>query len=60
MLKSVGLIALALAIGIGGILAYAATRPDTFRVDRKAGGRAPRKKIPPLMEVFPQGGAGSP
>ena len=60
MLKSVGLIALALAIGIGGILAYAATRPDTFRVERKIGVKAPPEKIYPLVEDLSQWGAGSP
>ena len=60
MLKIVGLIALALAIGIGGILAYAATKPDTFRVERKIGVKAPPEKIYPLIEDFSQWGAWSP
>ena len=35
--------------GIAGILAYAATKPDTFRVQRAASIKAPPEKIFPLL-----------
>ena len=52
MLKIIGIVALVLAIGIAGVLAYAATKPDTFRVQRSASIKAPPEKIFPLINDF--------
>lgn len=60
MLKIAGLIALVLAVGIGTILAYAATRPDIFRVERSISVKAPPQKIHALIDDFSQWGAWSP
>lgn len=60
MLKIIGLIALALAVGIGGVLAYAATKPDVFRVERKVSVKAPPDKIHALINDFSHWGAWSP
>ena len=38
-----------IAVGIAGVLAYAATKPDTFRVQRAASIKAPPEKIFPLL-----------
>ena len=60
MLK-IAFIALAvIAVGIAGILAYAATRPDDFRVQRSAAIKAPPEKIFPLINDFKQWGTWSP
>ncbi len=45
-------IAIALAVVIVAILAYAATRPDTFRIQRTATIQAPPAKIYPHIEDF--------
>lgn len=47
-------ILLALAILIGSILLYAATKPDTFRVERTATINAPPEKIFALINDFNQ------
>jgi len=39
---------------IAVVLIYAATRPDTFRVERAIGIKAPPEKIFPLIADFPQ------
>ncbi|MBL8294337.1 MAG: SRPBCC family protein [Bryobacterales bacterium] len=57
MLKKV---ALALAILIGAILAYAATKPDTLRVERTATVNAPPEKVFALINDFNQWPAWSP
>ena len=49
MLKIVGIIAGVVAIVVIGILAYAATLPDTFRVQRSVSIKAPPEKIFPLI-----------
>jgi uncharacterized protein YndB with AHSA1/START domain len=49
MLKVIGLIAALLAIGVVGVLAYAATVPDTFQVRRSISIKAPPEKIFPLI-----------
>ena len=49
MLKIVGILVAIVAVGIAGILAYAATKPDTFRVQRAASIKAPPEKIFPLL-----------
>ena len=54
MLKIIGIIAAVLAVGIVGVLAYAATRPDDFRVQRSATIKAPPEKIFPFINDFRQ------
>jgi uncharacterized protein YndB with AHSA1/START domain len=49
MLKIVGIIVAIVAVGIAGVLAYAAAKPDTFRVQRAASINAPPEKIFPLL-----------
>jgi hypothetical protein len=45
-------IAIVVAVAIAGILAYAWTRPDSFRVERKATIKAPPEKIVALIDDF--------
>ena len=52
MLKIIGIIAAVLAVGIIGVLAYATTRPDDFRVQRTAAIKAPPDKIFPFINDF--------
>ena len=54
MLKIIGIITAILALGILGILAVAATRPDDFRVQRSASIKAPPEKIFPFINDFRQ------
>jgi carbon monoxide dehydrogenase subunit G len=42
-------IAIVIAVAIAAVLIYAATLPDTFRVERSAGIKAPPEKIYPLI-----------
>jgi uncharacterized protein YndB with AHSA1/START domain len=49
MLKIIGIIAALVVIGIIGVLAYATTVPDTFRVERSISIKAPPEKIFPLI-----------
>ena len=57
MLKT---IAIAVVVIVGGCLIYAATRPDTFRVERTATIKAPPERIFPLINDFQRWGAWSP
>ena len=53
MIKTVALvIIIALVVAVGGVLAYAATKPDTFRIQRTASIKAPPDKIFPLLNDF--------
>src|SRR5437868_1510031 len=45
MLKTIAYIAAVIVVIIAGILIYAATKPDTFRVQRTASIKAPPDKI---------------
>ena len=49
MLKIVGILVAVIVVGIAGILAFAATKPDTFRVQRAASIKAPPEKIFPFL-----------
>ncbi len=60
MLKAFAYIAAALVVVVAGILIYAATRPDTFRVQRSASIKAPPGKIFPLISDLKGWGAWSP
>lgn len=57
MLKT---IALVVAAAIAALLIFAATRPDTFRVERTARIQAPAEKIFPLIDDFHRWGTWSP
>ena len=54
------IIVIAVAVVIAAILVLAATRPDTFRVERSAQISAPPQKILALVNDFHQWGAWSP
>ena len=54
------LILLGIAGAIAGVLAYAATRPDTFRVQRTTTIKAPPDKIFPLINTLRSGEQWSP
>ena len=60
MVKITLIVLAVLAVGIVSILAYAATRPDDFRVQRSATIKAPPEKIFPFINDFKQWGAWSP
>jgi Polyketide cyclase / dehydrase and lipid transport len=57
MIKSISLLVLALIVGV---LGYAVTKPDSFRVQRNATIKAPAEKIFPLINDFKQWAAWSP
>ena len=57
MLKT---IALVIVVIVAGILIFAATKPDTFRVERAATIKAPPEKIFPLINDFKRWDAWSP
>ena len=60
MLKIIGIIVAVLAVGIVGILAYAATKPDVFTVQRSASIKAPAEKVFAFINDFRQWPAWSP
>jgi hypothetical protein len=45
MLKIIGIIAAILAVVVAGVLIYAATKPDSFRVERSIAIKAPSERI---------------
>jgi uncharacterized protein YndB with AHSA1/START domain len=49
-----------IAVVVSGILAFAATRPDTFRVERSIAIKAPPERIFPLINDYRQWPAWSP
>src|SRR6187455_2857884 len=53
-------IAIVIVVLIAAVLAYAATRPDTFRVERTATMKAPPEKIYAVLSDFRQWGSWSP
>ena len=53
-------ILLGIALVVAGILLYAATRPDTFRVQRTANIKAPPEKIFPMIDNLRSGERWSP
>ncbi|MEQ1773332.1 MAG: SRPBCC family protein [Burkholderiales bacterium] len=57
MLKTIGII---VALLIAGILIFATTKPDTFRVQRSASIKAPPEKVFALINDFKAWGAWSP
>jgi carbon monoxide dehydrogenase subunit G len=60
MLKLLGLIAAVVVVVVAGILIYAATRPDSFRVQRSASIKAPPEKIFALIDDLKAWAAWSP
>jgi len=54
------IILLVLALAIAAVLAYAATRPDSFRVERTASIKAPPERIFPLIDSLRAGEKWSP
>ncbi|MES2192783.1 MAG: SRPBCC family protein [Pseudomonadota bacterium] len=60
MLKAIAIVAVVLVIAIAIVLILAATKPDTFAVQRAAIVNAPAEKIFPLISDFRQWGAWSP
>ena len=60
MFESIAIVAVVLAIAIAVVLILAATKPDTFSVQRAAIVSAPPEKIFPLIHDFRQWGAWSP
>jgi len=60
VLKIVLVILSVIAVGIAGVLAFAATKPDVFTVQRTASVKAPPEKIFPFISDFHQWGIWSP
>lgn len=60
MLKITLIVLAVIAVGIAGVLAYAATKPDIFTVQRTASIKAPPEKIFPFINDFKQWGVWSP
>ena len=60
MFETIAIVAVVLAIAIAVVLILAATKPDTFSVQRAAIVSAPPEKIFPLIHDFRQWGAWSP
>ena len=54
------IIAIVVVVLLTGILSFAATRPDTFRVQRSTSIKAPPEKIFPLINDLQRWGAWSP
>jgi hypothetical protein len=52
MLKAVAIIAVVLAVGVAAVLVFAATKPDTFRVERALAVKAPAEAVYPLIADF--------
>lgn len=60
MLKILGIIAVVVAVSVVAVLVYAATKPDTFRVQRTTSIKAPPEKIFATLNDFQSWGAWSP
>ena len=52
MLKALAIIAIVLAAGAAGVLVFALTKPDTFRVERSLAVKAPADAIYPQVADF--------
>ena len=59
MLKVLSIIAIVLAVGIAGVLVFALTKPDTFRVERSLAVKAPAGAIYPQVADFHRWTGGS-
>ena len=60
MLKTLAIIVVVVLVVIAGILIYASTKPDPFRVQRTASIKAPPDKIFPLINDLKAWAAWSP
>src|SRR5688572_25047652 len=60
MLKTLSIVAVVVVVAIAGILIYAATKPDSFRVQRSASIKAPPEKIFALVNDLHRHTAWSP
>lgn len=60
MIKTIGIIAAVLVVGVAALLVFAATRPDHFRVERSARIQAPPEKIFALVNDLHSHAAWSP
>ena len=60
MLKILGIVAVVVAVSVVAVLVYAATQPDTFRVQRTTSIKAPPEKIFATLNDFHSWGAWSP
>ena len=60
MLDIIAIVAVVLAIAIAAVLIFAATKPDTFQVQRAISIRAPADRIFPLINDFHQWRSWSP
>lgn len=60
MLKALAVIAAILVVAAAVVLVWAATKPDTFRVERSATIKAPPEKIFPLSPTSISGDGGRP
>ncbi|MGB9369772.1 MAG: SRPBCC family protein [Xanthobacteraceae bacterium] len=52
MLKIVGIVVVVLIVAVAAVVAYASTRPDTFRVQRSTSIKAPPEKIFSLINDY--------
>jgi hypothetical protein len=52
MLRIIGRILVVIVVAVGALLIYAATRPDSFHVERSLAIKAPPEKIFPLLADF--------
>jgi hypothetical protein len=59
-MKIIKIILIVLALGIAGVLAFAATKPDTFHVQRATTIKAPPQKISAVLSDFQAWKAWSP
>jgi hypothetical protein len=60
MLKIIAIVAVVLAAGIAGVLVFASTKPNTFRVERKLAVKAPADAVYALIADFHRWGGWSP
>jgi hypothetical protein len=60
MLETIAIIAVVIVVLLVAALGYAATRPDTFRIQRSTSIKAPPEKIFPLVSDLRSHGAWSP
>jgi uncharacterized protein YndB with AHSA1/START domain len=60
MFKTIAVVVVLLVVGVAVVLVLAATKPDTFRVQRTTSIKAPPEKIFPLINDFAHWGSWSP
>ena len=60
LFRSIAIIGIIFAVVLAGILIFAATKPDIFRVQRSTSINAPPEKIFPLINEFDRWGTWSP